>query len=170
MDVIDANAKYKRWGWGAVIALIGVILIAGLVVAVSMSSPKPNSGSDVITTTAGSENGANGNGSDNGNGGDNSNGDGGNTETGDGEKTEAEKKAEEEAAAKKKAEEEAAAKKKAEEEAAAKKKAEEERIARERAAKNSNLPHTGPVDSLMGFAALAVVVYLGALNLSFLKR
>ncbi|MBR6169060.1 hypothetical protein IKQ74_03905 [Candidatus Saccharibacteria bacterium] len=170
MDVIDANAKYKRWGWGAVIALIGVILIAGLVVAVSMSSPKPNSGSDVITTTAGSENGANGNGSDNGNGGDNGSGGGNNTETGDGEKTEAEKKAEEEAAAKKKAEEEAAAKKKAEEEAAAKKKAEEERIARERAAKNSGLPQTGPVDSLMGFAALAVVVYLGALNLSFLKR
>ena len=37
---MDANTKYKRWGWGAVIGLVAVILIAGLVIAVSMSSPK----------------------------------------------------------------------------------------------------------------------------------
>lgn len=34
---MDTNMKYKRWGWGAVIGLIAVILIAGLVVALTMS-------------------------------------------------------------------------------------------------------------------------------------
>lgn len=37
---MDVDTKYKRWGWGAVIGLIAVILIAGLVVAITMSSPK----------------------------------------------------------------------------------------------------------------------------------
>ena len=37
---MDANTKYKRWGWGAVIGLIAVILVAGLIIAVSMKSPK----------------------------------------------------------------------------------------------------------------------------------
>lgn len=37
---MDTNTKYKHWGWGAVIGLVAVILIAGLVVAVTMSSPK----------------------------------------------------------------------------------------------------------------------------------
>ena len=144
MDIIDANTKYKRWGWGAVIALVGVILIAGLVVAVSMSSPKPNSGDNVATTSVETENGANG--------GSNSNENGGDAQSGNDAQSEAQKKA-------------------AEEEAAAKKKAEEERIAREQAARNSgNLPKTGPVDSLIGFVALAIIAYLGALNLSFLKK
>ena len=144
MDIIDANTKYKRWGWGAVIALVGVILIAGLVVAVSMSSPKPNSGDNVATTSVETENGANG--------GSNGNENGGDAQSGNDAQSEAQKKA-------------------AEEEAAAKKKAEEERIAREQAARNSgNLPKTGPVDSLIGFVALAIIAYLGALNLSFLKK
>ena len=156
MDIIDANTKYKRWGWGAVIALVGVILIAGLVVAVSMSSPKPNSSDNVATTSVETENGANG--------GSNSNENGGDAQSGNDAQSEAQKKAEEEKKA-------AEAQKKAEEEAAAKKKAEEERIAREQAARNSgNLPKTGPVDSLIGFVALAIIVYLGALNLSFLKK
>ena len=166
MDIIDANTKYKRWGWGAVIALVGVILIAGLVVAVSMSSPKPNSGDNVATTSVETEDGENG--------GSNSNENGGDAQSGSEAQSEAQKKAEEEAAAKKKAEEEkkaAEAQKKAEEEAAAKKKAEEERIAREQAARHSgNLPKTGPADSLIGFVALAIIAYLGALNLSFLKK
>lgn len=38
---MDTNTKYRRWGWGAVIGLIAVILIAGLVVALTMSK-KPN--------------------------------------------------------------------------------------------------------------------------------
>ena len=111
MDIIDANTKYKRWGWGAVIALVGVILIAGLVVAVSMSSPKPNSGDNVATTSVETEDGENG--------GSNSNENGGDAQSGSEAQSEAQKKAEEEAAAKKKAEEEEAARK--EEEEAAKK-------------------------------------------------
>ncbi len=41
--MMDVNAKYKRWGWGAIIGLVAVILVAGFVVAVTLSSnPKPN--------------------------------------------------------------------------------------------------------------------------------
>ena len=47
---MDVDTKYKRWGWGALIGLIAVILIAGLIVAISLSSPKKaelaNSGND----------------------------------------------------------------------------------------------------------------------------
>ena len=44
---MDTSTKYKRWGWGAVIGLVGVILIAGLVVAATMtSSPKPEENTD----------------------------------------------------------------------------------------------------------------------------
>ncbi len=37
---MDDNMKYKRWGWGAVIVLIAVILVAGLVIAVNIKSPE----------------------------------------------------------------------------------------------------------------------------------
>ena len=37
---MDVNNKYKKWGWGAVIGLVGVILVSGIVVAATMSSPK----------------------------------------------------------------------------------------------------------------------------------
>ncbi len=46
---MDANNKYKKWGWGAVIGLIGVILVSGLVVAVTMSSPKKSTTADTTT-------------------------------------------------------------------------------------------------------------------------
>jgi FtsZ-interacting cell division protein ZipA len=88
---MDVNTKYRRWGWGAVIALIGVILIAGLIVAVSMSSPKPDN--SIAKTTAASEEG-----------------EGGNAESdADAEaRAEAERKAEEEAKQKEEAEKKAA--------------------------------------------------------------
>ena len=166
---MDVNVKYKRWGWGAVIGLIGVILIAGLIVAVSMSSPKPDNNLAASTgdgpstsKTANSENGGNGA-----------------TNTKD--QSEAEKKAEEEA--KQKAEEE----KRAEEErkAAEEKKAAEERKAQEEAAKreeeqraanggssssNSNMPHSGPVETFSAFVILAVIAYLVTLNISLVKK
>jgi flagellar biosynthesis GTPase FlhF len=161
---MDMNAKYRRWGWGAVIALIGVILIAGLVVAVSMSSPKPDN--NIASTTA-------------------ANGDGGNSGT-DGDSTDAEARTEAEEEAEKKAEEEAKqkaeAEKKAEEEekaakekAAAEKKAAEEKAAREQAAREeaarrNNLPHTGPVDSMAAIVGFAIVAYLFALNVSLVKK
>ena len=42
------DAKLKRWGWGAIIGLVGVILVAGLVIAVSLSSPKPTTDSEGV--------------------------------------------------------------------------------------------------------------------------
>ena len=36
------ESKYKKWGWAAVIGLVGVILIAGFIVAGTMAGPKPN--------------------------------------------------------------------------------------------------------------------------------
>lgn len=161
---MDVNAKYKRWGWGAVIGLIGVILIAGLIVAISMSSsPKPNTTNESIASTG--NNGSNN--TNNGSIGDKIDSDG----QSDAEK-EAQQKAEEEkkakAEAEKKAAEEKAAREKAEREAA--EKAAQEKAEREAAQKSNNLPHTGPVDSLVSVVAFAVIAYLVALNVSFVKK
>jgi hypothetical protein len=161
---MDVNAKYRRWGWGAVIGLIGVILIAGLVVAISMSSsPKPNTTNESIASTG--NNGSNN--TNNGSIGDKIDSDG----QSDAEK-EAQQKAEEEkkakAEAEKKAAEEKAAREKAEREAA--EKAAQEKAEREAAQKSNNLPHTGPVDSLVSVVAFAVIAYLVALNVSFVKK
>ena len=161
---MDVNAKYKRWGWGAVIALIGVILVAGLIVAVSMSSPKPE-------LTASTDNGPSASGAANGENGNNSGSNSGNGASDTEKQSEAEKKAEEEAKQKSEAE------KKAKEEA--EKKAEEERKAREDAAKreeaqavarSNNLPYTGPTETISAFVVLAVIAYLVTLNVSLVKR
>ena len=45
------ESKYKKWGWAAVIGLVGVILIAGFIVAGTMASPKPNK-EEVAKTSA----------------------------------------------------------------------------------------------------------------------
>ena len=161
---MDVNAKYRRWGWGAVIGLIGVILIAGLIVAISMSSsPKPNTTNESIASTG--NNGSNN--TNNGSIGDKIDSDG----QSDAEK-EAQQKAEEEkkakAEAEKQAAEEKAAREKAEREAA--EKAAQEKAEREAAQKSNNLPHTGPVDSLVSVVAFAVIAYLVALNVSFVKK
>ena len=161
---MDVNVKYKRWGWGAVIALIGVILVAGLIVAVSMSSPKPG-------LTASTDNGPSASSATNGENGNNSGSDGGNGASDTEKQSEAEKKAEEEAKQKSEAE------KKAKEEA--EKKAEEERKAREDAAKreeaqavarSNNLPYTGPTETISAFVVLAVIAYLVTLNVSLVKK
>ena len=161
---MDVNAKYRRWGWGAVIGLIGVILIAGLIVAISMSSsPKPNTTNESIASTGNNDS----NNTNNGSIGDKIGSDG----QSDAEK-EAQQKAEEEkkakAEAEKKAAEEKAAREKAEREAA--EKAAQEKAEREAAQKSNNLPHTGPVDSLVSVVAFAVIAYLVALNVSFVKK
>ncbi|MCR4753605.1 MAG: hypothetical protein K5837_04295 [Candidatus Saccharibacteria bacterium] len=161
---MDVNAKYRRWGWGAVIGLIGVILIAGLIVAISMSSsPKPNTTNESIASTG--NNGSNN--TNDGSIGDKIDSDG----QSDAEK-EAQQKAEEEkkakAEAEKKAAEEKVAREKAEREAA--EKAAQEKAEREAAQKSNNLPHTGPVDSLVSVVAFAVIAYLVALNVSFVKK
>lgn len=45
---MDTNTKYRRWGWGAVIGLIAVILIAGLVVALTMNK-KPKTDAEIAS-------------------------------------------------------------------------------------------------------------------------
>ena len=112
---MDADTKYKRWGWGAIVGLIGVILIAGLIVAVTMSSPKPNveMASDTTQTSVNETIEA---GDGEGNDGEGGAGTGANSESGDASgKTEAERKAE---AEKKAAEEKRAAEEKAAQEKA----------------------------------------------------
>ena len=177
---MDVNAKYRRWGWGAVIGLIGVILIAGLIVAISLSSsPKPTIGSEPIITTGSTgsdaENGgsASGAGSNGGEANANNGSESGNTANGGtaGGQTDAEKKAAEEKAAQEKAEKEAAekaAKEKAEKEAA--EKAAKEKAEQEAAQKSNNLPHTGPSESFVTVVAFAVIAYLVALNVSLVKK
>lgn len=44
------DAKYKKWGWGALIGLAAVIVIAGLAVAISMSAPKKTTEADKAST------------------------------------------------------------------------------------------------------------------------
>lgn len=167
---MDVNAKYKRWGWGAVIALIGVILVAGLIVAVSMSSPKPG-------LTASTDNGPSAGSVANGENGNNSGSDGGNGASDTEKQSEAEKKAEEEA--KQKSEAEKKAKEEAEKKAEEEKRAAEERKAREdaakqeeaqRAARSNNLPYTGPTETISAFVVLAVIAYLVTLNVSLVKK
>ena len=139
---MDVNVKYKRWGWGAVIALIGVILVAGLIVAVSMSSPKPE-------LTASTDNGPSASSATNGENGNNSGSDGGNGASDTEKQSEAEKKAEEE--------------RKAREDAA--KREEAQAVAR-----SNNLPYTGPTETISAFVVLAVIAYLVTLNVSLVKK
>lgn len=165
---MDADAKYKRWGWGAIAGLIGVILIAGLVVAVTMSSPKPNTElASNDTESSVSEEIATSN-----------NGNNGNTE----QKSEEEKKAEEKKAAEeKKVAEEKAAQEKAEAEAKAAEEAKKKEAANstdktggdssDKVAVNNvdKMPKTGPEDNLLTIVAFAVIAGLVAYNIS-LKR
>ena len=48
----ENEGKYRRWAWGAVLGLAAVIIIAGIVVAVSLSStPKPSTAKKEPQTT-----------------------------------------------------------------------------------------------------------------------
>jgi membrane protein involved in colicin uptake len=166
---MDADTKYKRWGWGAIAGLIGIILIAGLIVAVTMSSPKPNTevASDTTQTSVNEKIEA----------GNSEDGAGFNTESdaesGDASgKSEAERKAEEEkkAAEEKRAAEEKAAQEKAEAEAKAKEDAKKSSGNKDSSSANTNkMPKTGPEDNLVSIVALAVIAGLVVYNIS-LKR
>jgi len=134
------DAKLKRWGWGAIIGLVGVILVAGLVIAVSLSSPKPTANEGV--TIADSK-----------------------TDTTKEDKKAADKKAAEEkkAAEKKAADEKAAADKKKQEEA-------ERQAAAASESSSTNMPKTGPLDTTVAVLGGAVVAYLAALNFGMIKK
>ena len=45
---MESEYKYKRWAWGALIGLAAVIIIAGIVMAMTLSHPEPNK--EVATT------------------------------------------------------------------------------------------------------------------------
>lgn len=139
---MDTNTKYKRWGWGAIAGLIGVILIAGLVVAVTMSSPKPNNELAANNTDSSV--------SDQIEAGDaNSNNDS---------QSEEEKAAQEKAEAEAKAEEDA---KKNEAANSTDKTADSD---------TKKLPKTGPADNMMAILAFAVIAGLVSYNISLKKQ
>ncbi len=148
------EAKLKRWGWGAIIGLIGVILVAGLVIAISMSSPKPKA------TTASGEISLE------------------ESEKTDTKKEESEKKAAEEKAAKEKtAKEKAEAEKRAAEEEQKRAEANKQNgIAANESNKNNgsantnNMPKTGPTDTVIAALGAGVVAYLAALNFGLIKK
>lgn len=136
------DAKLKRWGWGAIIGLVGVILVAGLVIAVSLSSPKPTTDSEGVQIAS--------------------------SKTDEKEdKKAADKKAAEEkkAAEKKAADEKAAADKKKQEEAER-----QAAAASESTTTTADMPKTGPLDTTVAVLGGAVVAYLAALNFGILKK
>lgn len=166
---MDANTKYKRWGWGAIAGLIGVILIAGLVVAVTMSSPKPNTelaanntDSSVSGQIEAGENGGN-------NAGD---ADLNNDSQSEEEKKAAEKKAAEEKAAQEKAEAEAKAKEDARKKEAANSTDKTGGNSSDKTADSGTkkLPKTGPADNMMAIVAFAVIAGLVSYNISLKKQ
>ena len=136
------DAKLKRWGWGAIIGLVGVILVAGLVIAVSLSSPKPTTDSEGVQIASSKTD-----------------------EEKD--KKAADKKAAEEkkAAEKKAADEKAAADKKKQEEAER-----QAAAASESTTTTADMPKTGPLDTTVAVLGGAVVAYLAALNFGILKK
>ncbi len=168
---MDANTKYKRWGWGAIAGLIGVILIAGLIVAVTMSSPKPNAelaSNDTNSSVSGEiEAGENGSNSENGSNDNNGSSDAQSEE----EKKAAEKKAAEEKAAQEKAEAEAKAKEDAKKKEAASS-TDKTGDASDKVATSDTkkMPKTGPADNLMAIVAFAVIAGLATYNISLKKQ
>ena len=166
---MDANTKYKRWGWGAIVGLIGVILIAGLVVAVTMSSPKPNTelaanntDSSVSGQIEADENGNNNTGDAGSN----------NDSQSEEEKKAAEKKAAEEKAAQEKAEAEAKAKEDARKKEAANSTDKTGGNSSDKTADSNTkkLPKTGPADNMMAIVAFAVIAGLVSYNISLKKQ
>ena len=52
---MDTNTKYRRWGWGAVIGVIAIILIAGLVIALTMNKKPSNTEAELANDGANGE-------------------------------------------------------------------------------------------------------------------
>lgn len=44
--------KYRRWAWGALIGLAAVVIIAGLIMAMTLSTPKPTADNTKATMVA----------------------------------------------------------------------------------------------------------------------
>ncbi|MBQ1373065.1 hypothetical protein IIY67_02510 [Candidatus Saccharibacteria bacterium] len=162
--MMDTSTKYRRWGWGAVIGLIAVILLAGLVVALSMGKkPKvadTKLNADTNSGTVAVEDGASQ---------DQQNGEtvnGGTTKKDESEtKTESENKAEDE----KNTNNSSANKQNSDSGTTAET---EKNTKRDNAvAGNSGeMPKTGPVDATMAIVAVAVSAYLLSLNVAWARE
>lgn len=162
--MMDTSTKYRRWGWGAVIGLIAVILLAGLVVALSMGKkPKvadTELNADTNSGTVAVEDGASQ---------DQQNGEtvnGGTTKKDESEtKTESENKAEDE----KNTNNSSANKQNSDSGTTAET---EKNTKRDNAvAGNSGeMPKTGPVDATMAIVAVAVSAYLLSLNVAWARE
>ena len=172
---MDANTKYKRWGWGAIAGLIGVILIAGLIVAVTMSSPKPNTELAANNTDASSSVSGQIEAGDNADNGENAGENNGSANSGgqsEEEKKAAEKKAAEEKAAQEKAEAEAKAKEEARKKEAANSTDKTGGSSSDKTADSDakKMPKTGPADNMMAIVAFAVIAGLVSYNISLKKQ
>lgn len=162
--MMDTSTKYRRWGWGAVIGLIAVILLAGLVVALSMGKkPKvadTELNADTNSGTVAVEDGASQ---------DQQNGEtvnGGTTKKDESEtKTESENKAEDE----KNTNNSSANKQNSDSGTTAET---EKNTKRDNAvAGNSGeMPKTGPVDATMAIVAVAISAYLLSLNVAWARE
>ena len=162
--MMDTSTKYRRWGWGAVIGLIAVILLAGLVVALSMGKkPKvadTELNADTNSGTVAVEDGASQ---------DQQNGEtvnGGTTKKDESEtKTESENKAEDE----KNTNNSSANKQNSDSGATAET---EKNTKRDNAVAGNNgeMPKTGPVDATMAIVAVAVSAYLLSLNVAWARE
>ena len=153
---MDVNMKYKRWGWGAIIGLAVVIVIAGLVLAFSLNAPKSNE--EVATSTDSAVNGdidANstensGSTSDN-SGTTNSQSSNSGTSSNSGSSTSNSSNSNTGSSSSATSGSNSSA-------------------SSSTGTTNSNLPKTGPEDYMLSFGLAAVAAYLLALNLSFAKQ
>lgn len=137
------ESKYKKWGWAAVIGLVGVILIAGFIVAGTMAGPKPNKeevAKNSVETTK---------------------------ESADNKENKSENKSEDKSSKEENKTEESGRK---EEQAAPV--AETPAVETPSVNTNSadNLPTTGPESTLIATVMVGLVAYLLALNVNLLKK
>ena len=169
---MDTNTKYRRWGWGAVIGLIAVILIAGLVVALTMNKkPKTtdeqvaSSETSVITvdgdentnnSSANSNNGESGSSENGGSENENSSNNGASSSENKGESgtSSSEEKNTHDSSANSGSNNGTSSSDKSE----------------NGASTNKEMPKTGPVDATFAIIGMAVSAYLISLNVALAKE
>lgn len=142
------ESKYKKWGWAAVIGLVGVILIAGFIVAGTMAGPKPNKeevAKNSIETTK---------------------------ESADNKENKSENKSEDKSSKEENKTEESGRKEEQAAPVAETPVAETPAVETPSVNTNSadNLPTTGPESTLIATVMVGLVAYLLALNVNLLKK
>lgn len=142
------ESKYKKWGWAAVIGLVGVILIAGFIVAGTMAGPKPNKeevAKNSVETTK---------------------------ESADNKENKSENKSEDKSSKEENKTEESGRKEEQAAPVAETPVAETPAVETPSVNTNSadNLPTTGPESTLIATVMVGLVAYLLALNVNLLKK